>query len=226
MSELLEIAARVLEAVTPPGGAFDPRGPWRHTYGVYDLGADLAARKNAVRNLAGTLRISRSPLSGGGSLLDIDLQRRTPPRTEERISGHMKCAPGVLASPTEWDFDWEARTPGQSGSLKRKRAGNVALSSPYTANWALFDVVQRLEPKPAEPLRFTLLDEFDLVKPNQNLAFRKTTEVTLAKGPVTLNAFEQFGDGVLPVMYWTDDQGRLLFAISGLIAYAMKEDTK
>lgn len=222
MSDLLEIAARVLEAVKPPQGTFDANGAWRHTYGLYDLGANLAARINVVRTPVGTLTLTRKPASGGGAVLEVDLRRRTPPGSAERIPGRMTCGAGVLATPSEWEFAWQSNAGQQGQSLQRKSSQKPKPPDPYTSNWALFDVVQRLPRTPAAALRFTMLDEFDLAKPNQSLTFRKTTQVALSGGPVKLHAFEQFGSGVLPVMYWTDEQGRLLFVISGLIGYAME----
>jgi hypothetical protein len=123
----------------------------------------------------------------------------------------------------------------------------LAINGPFTINWAVWDAVMRMPHESAEPLRFTMLDHFDQLKYRQTLAFRKSANVTLGqrrvkeqvwqeleKGrvrqtrwamtggrDVTLHAFEQLGEGIVPWIYWTDDQGRLLFAVSGLEVYVL-----
>ena len=115
----------------------------------------------------------------------------------------------------------------------------------YTINWALFDAVQRLPREPFAPKRFTLLDDFDEAKAGQTLSFRKSVEVAvggeavvtyrerrLEKGtirsprwgrrgaqPLRLHGYDLVGPGQVPVVYWVDEQGRLLFVISGIEAY-------
>ena len=123
----------------------------------------------------------------------------------------------------------------------------VAINGPFTINWAVWDAVMRMVPESAEPLRFTMLDHFDQLKYRQTLAFRKSAVVTLGqrrvkeetwkeleKGrirqtrwnlvggrDVTLHGFEQLGEGIVPWVYWTDEQGRLLFVVSGLEVYVL-----
>lgn len=112
-------------------------------------------------------------------------------------------------------------------------------------NWSLFEAVQRLPRKAGESLSFTLLDDFDQARPNQTLSFWKTAQTRvggrrvqrsrvrqLEKGrvhnpywaiedqiPVRLHGFSHTGDGVVPWVYWVDDAGRLLCAVSGIEAY-------
>lgn len=123
----------------------------------------------------------------------------------------------------------------------------LGINGPFTINWAVWDAVMRMPRESAEPLRFTMLDHFDQLKYRQTLAFRKSAEVTLGqrrvkeqvwqeleKGrirqtrwamtggrDVTLHAYEQLGEGIVPWVYWTDDQGRLLFVVSGLEVYIL-----
>lgn len=123
----------------------------------------------------------------------------------------------------------------------------ISLNSPFTVNWAVWDAVMRMPREPAGPISFTMLDHFDQLKRGQTLAFRKSAVLTLGqrrvkeqvwqeleKGrirqtrwattggrEVTLHAFQQLGEGIVPWVYWTDDQGRLLFAVSGLEVYVL-----
>jgi len=127
------------------------------------------------------------------------------------------------------------------------RVRRLAINGPFTINWAVWDAVMRMPHETAEPLRFTMLDHFDQLKYRQTLAFRESGVVTLGqrrireeswktleKGrirqtqwattggrDVTLHGFEQLGEGIVPWVYWTDDQGRLLFIVSGLEVYVL-----
>jgi len=127
-------------------------------------------------------------------------------------------------------------------------ARRTPLPLPFTLHWSLFDAVQRLGRQDTAETRFTLVDRLNnQVKPGQTLAFRKETCVDLGgtrvweeervplevgavfrpvetregATPTTLWAYEQFGQGILPIVYWVDQQGRLLFVLSGLIGYVL-----
>jgi hypothetical protein len=123
----------------------------------------------------------------------------------------------------------------------------IAVNGPFSVNWALWDAVMRMPREPGEPVRFTMLDHFDQLKHRQTLAYRKSVVVALGqrrfkqqtskeleKGriqqtrwattggrEVILHGFEQLGEGIVPWVYWVDDQGRLLFAVSGLEVYVL-----
>ena len=123
----------------------------------------------------------------------------------------------------------------------------IAAPTAYTVRWALWDAVQRLPRAAFAPLRFALFDHGDELKPNQALSFRGTVEVILGERPVQqqrkenlekgtitktswgreggrkvrLHGYDLVGDGILPWVYWVDDQGRLIFAIGGIEGYIL-----
>jgi hypothetical protein len=104
----------------------------------------------------------------------------------------------------------------QFGSHKRMSK----VPAPFTSNWSLFDAVQRLSGKGAAPLRFAVLEDLDLVKPNQRLTFVEGTSVAVGEGrQLALSGYERIGEGILPYHYWVDEQHRLLFVLSGPRAY-------
>mgnify|MGYP000883775382 FL=1 len=138
-------------------------------------------------------------------------------------------------------------TDGRIEIIDDHSTRQIALNGPFTVNWALWDAVMRMPRGEAAPLPFTMLDHFDQVKRGQSLAFRKSAVVALGrrrtkeqnwqdmeKGrirqtrwvltdghDVTLHAFEQLGEGIVPWVYWTDDRGRLLFVVAGLEVYVL-----
>jgi hypothetical protein len=146
-----------------------------------------------------------------------------------------------LATPRRWSFAAEVfdgsgqvipeasldrRAVVENGKLRITTgdgaARTVPLSGQYTLNWALFDAVGRLPRKPFEPIRFTLIDHFDQLKPDQTLVFRRAIETSVAGQTIQLCGFDQTGRGVMPWTYWVDNQGRVVVAISGLEAYMLE----
>jgi hypothetical protein len=104
----------------------------------------------------------------------------------------------------------------------KDRPRDYPLAGPYTVNWALFDAVGRLPREPFEPIRFTLVDHFDQVKPENKLVFRRAIDTPIADKTVRLYGFDQTGRGVMPWTYWVDQQGRVVVAISGLETYMLE----
>jgi hypothetical protein len=119
--------------------------------------------------------------------------------------------------------------------------------------WGLLDAVQRLSGEGMQPLEFTLIDRLNHeVKPEQRLSFRAAPTVELGgkriwreeKQPLevgtvyrpvparegaiatALRAYNQTGHGILPIVYWVDERGRLLFALSGLIGYVFNAEAQ
>ena len=135
------------------------------------------------------------------------------------------------------------------GALRVKagdRARKIEVGEPFAFHWALFDAIQRMRPAAETIHRFTLVDRLSYqVKPNHTLTYRTSAQVEVGgrktwreekqeldvgtvyrpvparEGavPTMLHAFDQTGEGILPIVYWVTDQGRLLFALSGLIGH-------
>jgi hypothetical protein len=129
----------------------------------------------------------------------------------------------------------------------------LPVDAPYTFQWSLFDAVQRLGREGLRPLPFTLVDRLTYeIKPGHTLAPRKAAEMELGgrrtwkeearalevgtvyrpvparEGAVLtrMQAYEQLGEGILPIVYWVNERGRLLFILSGLIGYVFDPDAE
>lgn len=123
----------------------------------------------------------------------------------------------------------------------------IPVQKPFTFNWGIFDALQRRSKDEGE-LNFTLVDYFEQFKPNHVLSYRKSVSV-LFDGKqgikkvvdsdqkqadtgqqkdgtygtvVRLHGFDHIGSGVIPWVYWLDEHGHLLFAVSGLQAYVFE----
>jgi len=230
----LNVVAPHLEDFRPPDGPHNPQGDWQLDYGVYTLGS---IRGHGGR--AGGLTLRRKALANGGAVLDVDYQKTVRPDLAQQVAGQVRCRGDALATPLRWTFTSQivdpSANPVEHTPLKKSAVADASrieitddrtrrsfpTPSAYTINWALFEAVGRLPRDRFEPLRFTMLDHFDQIKPHQVLSYRTTADVLLGNRPVRLHAYDHLGQGIVPWIYWVDDRGRLLFAVSGLEAYLL-----
>jgi len=221
-----------LRTFKPPAGAFDPAGSWEQTWRV----CTLAGRAAAVRPV-GRLTLRRQ-VAGRQAQLDVLYVRNVTGGRQEVTGSLAYPAADPLARPTRWSFRtrlFNTRNQPIPGTDIARRAafadGRITVADdtetrtidpagPYTVNWCLFDAVQRLPGREAQPLAFTLIDHFDQVKPETTLAFRQATDVQVAGGKtIATRVYEQLGRGNVPWVYWTDTSGRLLWVVAGLEGY-------
>ena len=140
------------------------------------------------------------------------------------------------------------RSATLQGGMLAIGSRKVPLTGPCTLHWLLMEAVGRLPREPFAPLTFTLLDQLDEVKTGHTLRYAESPTVLLGQSPlkpraqpaaahqpqaaevigrpVRLHAYHHFGDGVLPSVYWVDDQGRLLIAAAGVEAYVLNSFAK
>jgi hypothetical protein len=231
----LEAFSEFIERFTPPATGFDPRGAWKQSYGVR-----LFAEESGS---VGFLEIERRPAADGTALTVSTRLEHVNGQQEENMK--LLCAADKLGplrsiqiESISSDSDGKpvaATKASISGhvrgeSVEWTRAGrkrSVRIAPPLVANWALFDALQRLAPDQTKPIEFTLLDDGDLIKPAQRLAYLGKTSVKVAGGTsLPLHCWEQTGYGVLPTHYWVDGKGRLLFAIAGQKAFLYDPDAR
>lgn len=212
----------------PPNGPFDSAGTWSNTYRLWMV---------QQYNSAGMLRLRRQPRGDQGVKLKVD-------QTVLQWSGHVRhleaevdCVADTLVTPTAWSLATRYLGPdakvfddtvmSETGTLdggvwevrSGKRSRKQKVPTPITSNWSLLDAVQRLDGKATQPLAFAMLDEMDLLKVDQELSFRGEKVMDFGGKKVTLTGYHQIGRGVLPWQYWVNEQGRLLFAFSGVRAW-------
>ena len=93
------------------------------------------------------------------------------------------------------------------------------VSERFTADWCLFDAVQRLPFGTDDVCEFDLLESLTAWKPGQRLCYRGKMPATWGKQPARLHCFQQLGMGVWPYEYWLDEQHRMVMAITGARVY-------
>ena len=109
---------------------------------------------------------------------------------------------------------------GQALKLKiNGQSHQRAVAKYHTADWCLFDAVQRLPFEQITLPEFDVLQGLLLTKESQQLGYRPDFETHLASQDVRLRAFDQIGFGNLPYVYWLDDYHRLRLVVSSFITY-------
>ena len=158
------------------------------------------------------------------------------------VSGNVQCEANDALTPREWkvasriSLSEEGSPFGGTGWINSGEAknGEVILKtnrrpirkafgqSLLSWKWGLPAVVQQMAEASITVLQFALLDEFDAIYQNQILTFRKKVKLDCGiEHPIEFKVFELTGDGVIPTVYWVDNQNRTVFVISGMEAYVL-----
>ena len=216
-----------------PDAAFKPEGPWTHRYRIWTCYGHTARGNRNV----GTLRIQRHA-PGAVELISLECERAilNVQGVVNRVLAKLSCTVDRLATPLAWTLTSQLTRGGKplDGLATREdvfvqnrrlvfqfggREFGRPISGPLTADWCLFEAVQRLPFRAAKPLTFDLLEGLSLLKRGQRLLYRGAQAVAWGGKSLRLHAFEQDGHGVLPYVYWLDDTHRLLLVETGPRAY-------
>ena len=217
----LDLLSDRLEGIHVPTEPFDPNGEWVHNYSIWNS----ARARNAKSEPLGSLRIHRRLMPNGNIRLQVTEAARMSSKCSGVVKAAVTCKADDLATPIQWKVDSEVLDP-QSKQVPLTAIGvsnsadKMKVTGRISSNWSLFDAVQRL-PFDSRTTEFTLLEELELVKPDQKLSAGQTAEVELGGRLVKLHSFEQIGQGILPVTYWLDDQHRLIIATGGRRSYLL-----
>jgi hypothetical protein len=237
-----------LKGFSPPAGPFDAEGSWEHTYDVYPVYGKWSKWSKKHR---GRCRIKRKALSGedafrlevSSEVTFLDYGYGIHPTKTQLTTASIRCVNNALATPQSWklesaamDGEGEPRPLSQmsesgvfvNGTIKLTNAEGVSrkieVSPNLTSNWSLFDAVQRMHRKKIPATDFEMLEDLRLPRANQRLTLDGLIEVELGGEMTQLYGFHQIGDGILPIHYWLDAQGRLLFALGGVRAYLWRSE--
>lgn len=216
----LNLLRDALTGVEAPTGPFDPGGEWSHSYVMWN---PARAVKNAKSEKAGSLRIRKKLTADGKIRLQVTQIVKMQGTNGLGISKALvTCTADDLSTPIRWSVDSEIMdTKGKQVPLTAiSISGENKETGKLSSNWSLFDAVQRL-PFDAGELRFEMLEEMELRKPDQILWPRETAEIELGGRKVKLHSFEQIGTGVLPFTYWLDDEHRLIAVVNQRRAYLL-----
>lgn len=232
----LSIIRPRVAAIDIPAGAFDPAGDWTQTYAV--LASDGGES-------TGRVTINRASTAGGVTL-DVDWRKGAGGANHWRLAGSLRTSADLPSPLISWKSEGSRHAgffdaPGDAISATQvSRSGTIAnnklvfaaaasgrrqvidLPDHAIANWQLIDVVQRLPREKRSPLMFTLIEQFELFKPQQSLTYSGRVETIIAGTPRTLHGYTLTGFGTVPWFYWVDEtSNRLIAATSGLEAFVL-----
>ncbi len=221
----------------PAPKEFQPEGAWVQKYRIHTCHGYVESSNED----AGVLRVERVP-GGAGKSFTLKFQQRivNDEGDVNYVDADVTCQPDRLASPVEWKlssrFEDVAGKPiaGLDAAESGRLAGGAVTitrgghrlqhrsSRPVTADWCLFEAVQRLRFAPPDPAPFDLLEGLSLVRENHHIAYRGLYQMKEKKWP-PMHWFHQLGHGLLPYEYWLDDRHRLLVAAMGARAYILDD---
>lgn len=218
-----------LEPLALPQGGFDPLAAWEHHYTALVLGpARLAASENP--HPGGSLQLRRTPAGDGRFTLAVEQRIGSRAGSSLVTQARIECAADRLATPRAWDLHTCIEAGGtpvaetavaetglaREGAVTRRGQAErtIPTPGPFTCNWSLLEAVQRLPFDGGAPIAFDLIEDLELLKPEQRLAPVGPVTLALAAGPVRLHGFRQIGRGILPTHFWLDDAHRLI-AVTG-----------
>lgn len=222
----------VLGTIPAAPRSFEPSGAWVHEYRIV-ASHGYVERGNTNR---GYLRLERGPGETKGSFrLVVEQRVLQADRSIHAQSARIRCAENAVATPIEWTLasrflgrdgteiseltlEEQGRLPDYDGGPARsepKRAG--APPSLVTADWCLFEAVQRLAFDLKAARRFDLLEGLSVARRGQRIAYRGNGQAIADVGPA--HWFQQTGSGMLPYDYWLDERHRLVVAVTFSRAY-------
>ena len=93
--------------------------------------------------------------------------------------------------------------------------------NPVLSQWTVPDFLMRCTSSPLN-VCFDLLQDLSLFKPNQSLVYDGSTPVKLKnRRTVSLQVYAQIGQGILPIHYLLDSQGRVQLVTSSILSWAL-----
>ena len=221
----LDLLSDCLKGIQVPGEPFDANGEWVSNYTMWNP----ARGKSAKSELLGSLRIHRKLTLDGNIRLQLtQITKMAGTNGSGKSKAGVTCKANDLCTPVQWKLDSEILDPqGKQVPLTAVstsgKANKMKVTGRLSSNWSLFDAVQRL-PFDSKTLEFTMIEELELLRPEQRLAPGATAEVELGGRMVKLHSFEQIGRGILPITYWLDDNHRLIIAVGGRRAFLYDSD--
>lgn len=227
--------APLVASYVPPATALKVAKDWKHSYRIFTL-AGMGFTPQ------GQIEIERTTRPGGRFKLQIQITRNAISGFNQYTLAELDGLDNPLSSPASWSVTTKIAkaidAPGYLYSEMTKtarvdskkitfRVGNRQharpMEQPFTCKYNLLDAVQRM-PRQPEPLHFTCLDEFDEAGSNHTLRYRQSASIQMKDAKHILHQFQQTGAGLIPASYWTDEQGRLLFFISGIEVFVLEEE--
>jgi hypothetical protein len=201
------------------------------SFGIYTL-----ASASAVR--LGTLNIQRKQNAEKQKRLAVYVRRSTVAGCFHETRAKIDYIDsGNLSRPFGWNYSCDLKNrfgnsiknmfiskqgfaDDNTVTIKNNRGTRkINISGDFTINWLLFETMSRLRLDSSKKYEFSMLDHFDQLKNDQQICYSQSTKLNLADEAVVMHIFDHTGNGIVPWVYWVDEQGSLILAVSGIEAY-------
>ncbi|MFQ5808984.1 MAG: hypothetical protein ACE5JM_05150, partial [Armatimonadota bacterium] len=198
--------------------------------------------RESGNDLAGLLRMERRAGDSANSFtLTVHQEIINDGAALNVLDASIACRNNEIASPVRWelsshfvgldgkridDLAVEETVQVKGGALQVETQGTIAKrggSRRLSADWCLFEAVQRLPFRNSAVRAFSLLEGLSLLREDHRLSYGGRYPVKLGDAVVSLHWFQQLGHGVLPYDYWLDDRHRLVMVATGPRAYILDE---
>ncbi len=230
----------IIDGFPPVPTGFAPQGDWSQSYRIW-----LCHGYYGLLNLeGGYLRIERRSKGGDEFTLSVVQKFVNWEGIVQTITAEISCRNDELSSPSRWEYSSEFRDaddsvmPKLSIRHKGRIEGNTAIfdirdmrsekraSQRLTADWCIFDAIQRLQTGTESAVGFDMLELMTVLKTDQTIRSMesRTDRPSFYRGELT--RFVQTGRGVLPWEYWLDSNNRLVLATSGDRAYILDNEAE
>ncbi len=226
------------DRLPPPAEGFDPEGAWTQTWRIWTChGYTIKGNRNV-----GYLRITRTP----GDPIELHVEQRIVNYhgLQHITTAEINCAADALARPRSWRIANRFVAPDgtpldelslyETGAIEdgllRVREDGREFTRPagerVTADWCLFEAIQRLPLDRALSERFDMLEGLSLLKRGHHLSYRGPEEIDAGRRTMTLHHFQQTGHGTLPYDWWVDKDHRLVMVVTHSRAYILDDNVE
>jgi len=213
----------------PASERFSPEESWVHTYRIWTCHG-FTDRGNSNR---GVIQIERAAGTAEESFT-LNIRQRVVHVGDvvHELRAKIACRNDELASPQKWSLTsrfFESSGKEREGLAIRRQgqfvdgritctvnaqASEIAASPRMTADWSLFEALQRWPHKRSASHAFDVLEGLSVLRPGHRVAYRGTQTIERNGKSLKLYWFSQLGRGTLPYEYWLDDDRRLILAVT------------
>lgn len=232
LSDSKSLISQAFARLTPPTAPFDPDGSWTHVYQDFSShgGKSPQGELTLTHRATGQLRIQN--------------YRNCPQGYRSYTFAALDCNDDLLRSPKSWTVETKvskaANAPAylNSGLVKQasitnnvltiKTAGNsrsLELPGATTCKWCLLDAVGRMATQGIKEVRFSLLDEYDELCPQQQIRFTGEAQVKTPAGEIAIKTYQHTGIATVPGVFYVDTAGRVRFYLGDMQLLALTKAT-
>ncbi len=218
---------RALTDWPPAPERVSPDGNWVHTYRIWTCHG-FTDRGNSN---PGVIRIER--VAGAAEqFFTLNVRQRVVHVGDivHELRARIECRNDRLASPQKWSLTsrfFESNGKEREGLVVQEqgrcrdervvrtingRAREMTVSAQTTADWCLFEALQRWPLRRGESPAFDVLEGLSVHRPGHRITYRGQETIERSGKPLKLHRFSQLGQGMLPYDYWLDDARRLVLA--------------